>query len=169
MFWKRKKTFDPTLHAEDILRQRCFRCSGEYEDWDRRLHPSLFSSLPECGKIRGQFVRYCSGCHLGEIYFVTRDGISDFTWQITLDYLPPTEILGSNVDHDHVRNELTTSDNVATKFKLESRIFLDTIRNGDEIRAFCSLSEDWQRLAGRKGYAIIRNGEPIAAIITMLS
>lgn len=168
MFWK-SKPFDPAPYVECILQQRCFRCGGEYEEWDRRLHKGLFSHLPECGKIRGQFVRYCNQCRLGEIYFLTTEGISDFTWQITLDYLPPIEFLGAELDSEILVDQLKPSDDKVTKFTLESRIFLDHLQDGDKILSFSSPNKDWQNLAGRFGYAIVRGGEPVVAIVTTLS
>lgn len=167
--FRKPSPFDPELYSDAVRRQRCFQCSGEYEDWDEKLHQSLFSFLPECGKIRGQLVRYCQRCLVGEIYFVTNNGISDFTWQIALDYIPPNDFLESEVSIDTVQRELTPTDEAVTEFKLESRIFLDSIKEGDTIRPFCSPTEDWQQLAGRKGYAIIRDGRPVIAILTMLN
>ncbi len=167
--FRKPKPFDPALYSEAARRQCCFRCSGQYEEWDKQLHPSLFSFLAECGNIRGQMVRYCQRCHVGEIYFLTEGGISDFTWQIVLDYIPPDDFLQSEVSIETVTQELAPTDHTVTKFKLESRIFLDNIRQGDTIRSFCSPTSTWQQLAGRKGYAIIRGGQPVAAIVTMLN
>ena len=106
---------------------------------------------------------------MGEIYFLTDAGISSFTWQIILDYIPPNEFLQSEVPIETVTQELTPTDDTVTKFKLESRIFLDNIKEGDIIRSFCSPTSSWEQLAGRKGYTIVRDGHPVAAIVTMLN
>jgi hypothetical protein len=40
---------------------------------------------------------------------------------------------------------------------------------GGELWYFSSPQETWNRLAGRAGYAVLRNGEVVAAIVTLLS
>jgi hypothetical protein len=40
---------------------------------------------------------------------------------------------------------------------------------GDEIRKFKSPTEDWQRMRGRFGYALVRNGEPIGMVVLRLN
>ena len=167
--WRKKRIFDHAIHTDTVRRQRCFRCSGEYEEWDRLLHPSLFSFLEECGNIEGLLIRYCQNCHVGEIYFVTRTGISDFTWPITLDYLPPDDFLQAEVPIEAVTQELTPTVDTITKSRLEYRIFLDSIRKGDKVCLFCSPTSHWQQLRGRLGYAIVRNDCIVAAIVTMLN
>lgn len=167
--FRKKKPFDPLLHIERVSHQRCFRCSGEYEEWDKQLHPSLFSFLEECGSIEGLITRYCQNCHVGEIYFLTGSGISDFKWPITLDYLPPENFLQAEVPIEVVKRELTPTADTITKSRLEYRIFLDIIRSGDKVRSFCSPALHWQQMRGRMGYAIVRNNRIVAAIVTMLN
>jgi hypothetical protein len=40
---------------------------------------------------------------------------------------------------------------------------------GDEIWGFCSPPDSWQHLAGRAGYALVRDGQVIDCIVTMLN
>lgn len=39
--------------------------------------------------------------------------------------------------------------------------------DGDKIRAFNSPKDFWYHCVGRTGYAIVRNGEAVAGIVTM--
>ena len=41
--------------------------------------------------------------------------------------------------------------------------------DGDEIWGFCSPSDSWQHLAGRAGYALVRDGEVIDCVVTMMN
>jgi hypothetical protein len=41
--------------------------------------------------------------------------------------------------------------------------------DGDELWQFGSPQDTWKRLAGRTGYAIMRDGEPVTVAITFLS
>ena len=43
------------------------------------------------------------------------------------------------------------------------------MKEGDEIRAFSSPKDYWENLAGRAGYALVREGKAIAGIITMMN
>lgn len=43
------------------------------------------------------------------------------------------------------------------------------MKEGDEIRAFSSPSDSWVALAGRAGYALVREGKAIAGIVTMMN
>ena len=40
---------------------------------------------------------------------------------------------------------------------------------GDELWTFSSPPETWQHLMGRAGIALVRNGKPIAHIVTMMN
>lgn len=39
----------------------------------------------------------------------------------------------------------------------------------DELRSFSSSTKSWQRLAGRSGIALVRNGRPIGHVITLMN
>lgn len=77
--------------------------------------------------------------------------------------------LGDRVSEEHVRQELRVAEDTTSRFALETRIFFDTLEPNDAIYCFCSPSADWQRLAGRSGYAIVRGEAIVAAIVTMLN
>lgn len=40
---------------------------------------------------------------------------------------------------------------------------------GDELWSFASSADSWKHLAGRAGIAIVRNGVPIQAFVTMMN
>jgi len=40
---------------------------------------------------------------------------------------------------------------------------------GDELWIFCSSAESWKDLAGRRGIVLLRNGEAIAEIVTLMN
>jgi hypothetical protein len=46
---------------------------------------------------------------------------------------------------------------------------LAQMQDGDELWEFCSPSESWQRLAGTAGVALVRNGEVVDSIVTLLN
>ena len=43
------------------------------------------------------------------------------------------------------------------------------MKEGDEVRAFSSPPDYWEHLAGRAGYAVVREGKAIAGIVTMMN
>ncbi len=47
--------------------------------------------------------------------------------------------------------------------------FKDQIREGDELWEFASPPETWECLCGRAGICIIRNGEMIDFIVTLMN
>ena len=47
--------------------------------------------------------------------------------------------------------------------------FKTGIRPGDELWYFCSPAETWQQLAGRRGYAILRDGRVVDHVLTKLN
>jgi hypothetical protein len=40
---------------------------------------------------------------------------------------------------------------------------------GDELRIFCSPKDTWNELAGRAGYAIVRDGEVVDIFVSVMS
>jgi hypothetical protein len=40
---------------------------------------------------------------------------------------------------------------------------------GDELWEFSSPADTWQHLCGRAGFAVVRNGNPIASIVTCMN
>jgi hypothetical protein len=49
------------------------------------------------------------------------------------------------------------------------RAMIGEMQHGDELWEFASSPESWQQLAGRAGIALVRNGEIVASIVTMLN
>lgn len=43
------------------------------------------------------------------------------------------------------------------------------IKPGDEIWTFAAPADDWKNLAGRAGVALVRDGHPIMAIVTLMN
>jgi hypothetical protein len=46
---------------------------------------------------------------------------------------------------------------------------LAQMQPGDELWEFSSSQESWQALAGRAGFAVVRNGKVIASMVTMMN
>lgn len=44
-----------------------------------------------------------------------------------------------------------------------------SLRDGDQIWSFCSSPESWEHLAGRAGFAIVREGRVVDSIITIMN
>lgn len=44
-----------------------------------------------------------------------------------------------------------------------------TMQPGDELWSYCSPPDSWHQLAGRAGYAVVRQGEVIDVILTMMN
>ena len=44
-----------------------------------------------------------------------------------------------------------------------------TMQPGDELWTFASPAESWQNLAGRAGVAVVRDGNPVMVLTTMLN
>lgn len=58
---------------------------------------------------------------------------------------------------------------IKPKFRTEWQKFISAALPGDSLWAFRSPRETWNDLAGRAGFAIVRNGKPVAALMTMIS
>lgn len=51
----------------------------------------------------------------------------------------------------------------------EWRKMVAMMKDGDELWAFCSEIESWQILCGRAGISLVREGEIIESIVTMMN
>lgn len=49
------------------------------------------------------------------------------------------------------------------------RKLLNQMQDGDELWEFVSSRESWKALAGRAGIALVRNGEVVTSIVTMMN
>jgi hypothetical protein len=47
--------------------------------------------------------------------------------------------------------------------------FIALMQPGDELWRFCSPDHTWPNLAGRAGYAIVRDGEIVHSLVTLLN
>lgn len=65
-------------------------------------------------------------------------------------------------------NDLDDSQN-SSRFINRLREFKSNMQEGDKIYYFCSSSFTWERLCGRSGYALYRDGKQIDSITTMIN
>jgi hypothetical protein len=49
------------------------------------------------------------------------------------------------------------------------RAFLAKMQAGDELWTFSSSDESWQHLCGRAGISLVRNGEIVDSIVTLMN
>ena len=80
---------------------------------------------------------------------------------IRLKTLPPTCKLSSRRSSPAA---------VARRFKLRTAADLFTsMQNGDEIRSFTNSRRHWKARSGRRGYALLRNGLVVEAVLSVLN
>jgi hypothetical protein len=74
-------------------------------------------------------------------------------------------------EKDHlVKDERLGPDPVPFGFAHERWVcFRGQMKQGDELWKFSSPAESWQDLAGREGLCIVRNGEIVDSIVTMMN
>jgi len=167
------KPAKPTVDPEEVARLKCTKCGGEYESWDGTVDRSTALFRPEFGKVFGCVVLYCVACRRGAYYHLTKYGLnrtkSGRTLRpqpIVLDYIPPKHFLKHIVTIDDIRQQFAHADR---RFGVEARIFFESLQDGDQTWFFISDADSWANLAGRQGYAIVRNDTVVAAILTLLS
>jgi len=68
--------------------------------------------------------------------------------------------LRKKVDFEDLEYEITKDD--IDRFK-------DQMLEGDEIWRFSSGSSSWQNLAGRAGYALVRDGKAIDGVVSVMN
>ena len=74
----------------------------------------------------------------------------------------PTEWLIKKVDLDII--------DAALGYRSDDWMHLkEQVREGDEVWLFCSPSEYWDRLCGREGFALVRQGAIVGSILTSLN
>jgi hypothetical protein len=78
----------------------------------------------------------------------------------------PREWLRDETSLERVQGELQATND---GFQTEWREFLAQMQLGDQLHDFLSPPETWQLMAGRAGYAIVRDGKVVDAFITILS
>ena len=78
----------------------------------------------------------------------------------------PCEWLGAETSAEIETEELQGFNE---QYLAEWRSFISQMRTGDQLRYFYSPSQTWLALAGRAGYAIVRQGKVVDSFITILS
>ena len=73
--------------------------------------------------------------------------------------------LGMTEDEIHCAR---TSD-AASRWSVKWQAFLSHMIPGDELWHFESPPETWQRFEGRRGFALVRDGQPVECILTFLN
>lgn len=80
-----------------------------------------------------------------------------------------TTIDGAERDH-LVNDERLGPEPVPFGFRHDRWLaFKKQIKQGDEIWKFSSSTESWEDLAGREGICIVRDGEIVDSIVTMMN
>ena len=79
----------------------------------------------------------------------------------------PREWLGSETSAEQIEAEELPGR--SKLYLAEWREFISKMQPGDQLRHFFSPNESWLLMAGRAGYAIVRQGEVVDAFITILS
>ena len=74
-------------------------------------------------------------------------------------------------EQDHlVRDERLGPNPIPFGFMHERWVrFKGQMKQGDELWKFSSSAESWQHLAGRAGLCIVRNGEIVDSIVTLMN
>lgn len=78
----------------------------------------------------------------------------------------PREWLGSETSVEEVEADFQ---DFGEHWHDEWRSFISQMQPADQLRHFFSPNESWLLMAGRAGYAIVRQGEVVDAFITILS
>ena len=69
-----------------------------------------------------------------------------------------------------VRNEQLGPEPVPFGFMYQDwKQLLAAMQPGDELWEFSSPEDAWKHLAGRAGFAVVRNGTPVASLVTMMN
>lgn len=84
------------------------------------------------------------------------------------EFVPSSWLLGV-VDIDEIDRDWLDKPGPYGVDRSEWEALKSQMEEGDEIRAFKSPSESWENLAGRAGYALVRDGRAIAGFITLMN
>ena len=76
--------------------------------------------------------------------------------------------LERRVDLSQLRRELTTPDTLP-EFLAELDAFVSSATPAHQCWAFSSPQSDWDRMAGRSGFALVADGDVTNVLVTLLS
>ena len=95
----------------------------------------------------------------------------EIDWINSAEPYPPCEWLGNPIQFADAAPQFSSirSSLPEALGKREWRHLRARIADGDELRTFCSPPDTWERLAGRKGVALVRRGKPIVHIVTVMN
>ena len=81
----------------------------------------------------------------------------------------PSSWLFDPIDMDEIESEWLDKPGPYGVMTRDWMVLKSQMKEKDEIRAFTSPPDFWDHLAGRAGYALVREGIAIAGIITMMN
>jgi hypothetical protein len=83
----------------------------------------------------------------------------------------PENCLVKKVTRSDVENLFTEKgiDKHSFYWQKEWMPFISKVQDGDELWFFSSPKEDWYNFTGREGYVIMRKGEKIKSLITLMN
>ncbi len=79
------------------------------------------------------------------------------------------EMASLEISDENKQKLLDQSEQFREWAKNEWMPFIELMQPGDELWQFCSPGESWANLAGRAGYAIVRDGEIVHSLVTLLN
>jgi len=86
----------------------------------------------------------------------------------TNEFVPSSWLIES-VDVDEIESDWLDKPGPYGVPNEEWKKLKSQMKKGDEIRAFSSPRDFWENLAGRAGYALLREGKAIAGIVTIMN
>ena len=84
------------------------------------------------------------------------------------EFIPSAWLQGA-IDMDEIERDFVDNPGPYGVSNQEWEALKAQMKDGDEIRAFSSPPDSWNHLAGRAGYALVREGKAIAGAITLIN
>lgn len=79
----------------------------------------------------------------------------------------PREWLGGKASVEQI--EAVQLQGCSDRYRVEWRSFISQMQPGDQLRCFSSPEKLWRLMAGRAGYAIVRQDEVVDSFVVILS